>query len=113
MGKRKEPIKKEEKGSKKTTQKQQAKVIEDRTFGLKNKNKSTKVQKFVKSVVQVVKGDKRSEQVIKDKEYKEKMEKKKIQEKEDLIASLFKSVDSIKQQQPKEGIILSSICSLR
>lgn len=32
--------------SKKTEKKKQAKVIEDKTFGLKNKNKSAKVQKY-------------------------------------------------------------------
>lgn len=31
--------------SKKTENKMKAKVVEDKTFGLKNKNKSTKVQK--------------------------------------------------------------------
>jgi hypothetical protein len=31
--------------SKKTENKLKAKVVEDKTFGLKNKNKSTKVQK--------------------------------------------------------------------
>lgn len=29
----------------KTVQKEKAKLVEDKTFGLKNKNKSTKVQK--------------------------------------------------------------------
>ena len=31
--------------SKKTEQKQKEKIVEDKTFGLKNKNKSAKVQK--------------------------------------------------------------------
>jgi hypothetical protein len=35
--------------SKKTVQKQKQKLLEDKTFGLKNKNKSKKVQQFVKS----------------------------------------------------------------
>lgn len=39
-----------EKPSKKNQQKAQAKVIEDRTFGLKNKNKSAKVQTYIKQV---------------------------------------------------------------
>eukprot|EP01022_Parablepharisma_sp_SALTPOND_P019524 TRINITY_DN334_c0_g1_i1.p2 TRINITY_DN334_c0_g1~~TRINITY_DN334_c0_g1_i1.p2 ORF type:complete len:622 (+),score=126.32 TRINITY_DN334_c0_g1_i1:1223-3088(+) len=97
--------KKDDKTSKKTQKKQQEKVIEDKTFGLKNKNKSTKVQKFVKSVAQQVKGvvGKGGEQAQREKEYKEKMEKKKQQEKEQLINSLFNSVSSVKQQQPKEG----------
>lgn len=36
--------------SKKTENKQKAKVVEDLTFGLKNKNKSAKVQQYVKQV---------------------------------------------------------------
>jgi hypothetical protein len=96
--------KKEDKPAKKTTKKAQEKVIEDRTFGLKNKNKSAKVQKFVKSVAQAVKGvPKGGEQAQKEREFKEKAEKKKQIEKDALIASLFKSVANINQQQPKEG----------
>lgn len=42
--------------SKKTEAKAKAKVIEDKTFGLKNKNKSTKVSKYVAQVEAQVKG---------------------------------------------------------
>mmetsp|Transcript_16691 Transcript_16691/g.23195 ORF Transcript_16691/g.23195 Transcript_16691/m.23195 type:complete len:291 (+) Transcript_16691:174-1046(+) len=42
--------KKADKGSKKSEQKKKDKQIEDKTFGLKNKNKSKKVQAFVTSV---------------------------------------------------------------
>jgi zinc finger CCCH domain-containing protein 15 len=38
--------------SKKSVQKVKKKIVEDRTFGLKNKNKSKKVQKFVRQVEQ-------------------------------------------------------------
>jgi hypothetical protein len=38
-----------DKPSKKTIQKKQDQVVEDRTFGLKNKNKSKKVQSFIQS----------------------------------------------------------------
>lgn len=41
--------------SKKTEQKAKDKIIEDRTFGLKNKNKSSKVQKYVQQVAQQIK----------------------------------------------------------
>ena len=45
------PKKKEQKGpSAKTLQKEKNKVIEDKTFGLKNKNKSKAVQNYVKQV---------------------------------------------------------------
>ena len=36
--------------SKKTVQKQKEKIIEDKTFGLKNKNKSSKVQQYIRGV---------------------------------------------------------------
>lgn len=39
-----------QKMSKKNVQKKQNQAIEDRTFGLKNKNKSSKVQKFIQQV---------------------------------------------------------------
>lgn len=39
-----------DKESKKTVLKKAEKVVEDKTFGLKNKNKSKTVQEFVKSV---------------------------------------------------------------
>jgi hypothetical protein len=39
-----------EKPSKKNQLKKQDKSIEDRTFGLKNKNKSSKVQKYISQV---------------------------------------------------------------
>jgi hypothetical protein len=38
------------KSSKKTVEKEKQKIIEDKTFGLKNKNKSKKVEKYIKSV---------------------------------------------------------------
>lgn len=38
--------KKSEKGQLKSLEKQKAKVAEDKTFGLKNKNKSKSVQKY-------------------------------------------------------------------
>ena len=45
------PPKKQQKGpSAKTIQKEKAKIVEDKTFGLKNKNKSKVVQNYVKQV---------------------------------------------------------------
>ena len=83
--------------SKKTEQKQKTKVIEDKTFGLKNKNKSVKVQNFVKSVTaQVMNKNPRggTEKMITE-EYKKKEEKKKEQEQKALLASLFSSISAI------------------
>ena len=42
------------KSSTKTEKRNQAKVIEDKTFGLKNKNKSTTVKKFISTVTKTV-----------------------------------------------------------
>lgn len=55
------PPKKQPKGpSAKTLNKEKAKVVEDKTFGLKNKNKSKVVQNYVKQVAtQVMDGDKK------------------------------------------------------
>jgi len=41
--------------SKKTEQKAKAKIIEDKTFGLKNKNKSAKVNQYIKTLEAQVK----------------------------------------------------------
>ena len=46
--------KKDNEPSKKSEQKAKAQVIEDKTFGLKNKNKSAKVNKYVQQVTQQV-----------------------------------------------------------
>ena len=43
-----------EQKSKKAIKEKQARVVEDATFGLKNKNKSAKVQKFVAQVQKTV-----------------------------------------------------------
>jgi hypothetical protein len=102
--------------SKKAQRKEEERVIQDRTFGLKNKNKSTKVQKFIKGVVLKVKTGgniKGGESAILQRQLQEKNEKKKQEEKQALIDSLFKSVSNIQQQQPKEGEDPKSIlCAL-
>ena len=52
------PQKKQDKGpSAKTVKKEKEKLVEDKTFGLKNKNKSKVVQKYVAGVTnQVMQG---------------------------------------------------------
>ncbi len=52
------PPKKAAGPSKKADDKKKNKIIEDKTFGLKNKNKSKSVQKYVQSVSSQVKGGK-------------------------------------------------------
>lgn len=63
-------------GGKKAEKKAAAKIIEDKTFGLKNKNKSHAVQKYIKGIEQVVK-KKVGLDTDKSREYQEKAEKKK------------------------------------
>jgi len=78
--------------SKKTENKMKAKVVDDKTFGLKNSRKSTKVQNYVKSVTtQILHGDKkggaRGMEEAKHALKKDKAEKDKAAM---LLASLFK-----------------------
>ena len=96
---------KKEGSSKKTEQKQINKVIEDKTFGLKNKNKSKTVQNYVKSVANQVqqKNSKGGEQYQQALEYQKKQDQKKEEEKNNLLASLFKSVTTINQIEAKTG----------
>ena len=88
--------------SKKTIQKHKEKVIEDKTFGLKNKNKSKAVQNYIKSVETQVKGSGKSRQAELDQAYREKAEKKKQREEEAFLASLTNSVKTVKQAEVEE-----------
>lgn len=83
-----------QKESKKTEQKRQDKIIEDKTFGLKNKNKSKAVQSYVKSVAAQVKGQvgKGGESKRVADEFAAKAAQKKDEEKKALLASLFKTI---------------------
>lgn len=74
--------------NKKAEQKKKEKIIEDKTFGLKNKNKSKAVQKYIKGVQTQVQGPKKPSQSEFDK--KKKLEEEK--EREKLEKELFKPV---------------------
>jgi len=50
------PPKKASGPSKKTVEKAKQKVVDDKTFGIKNKNKSKKVEQYIKGVASQVKG---------------------------------------------------------
>jgi hypothetical protein len=75
--------------SKKSENKANAKIIEDKTFGLKNKNKSSKVNKYIQQVEQAVKQKGASRREVDQasllKKRKEEDEKKKAE-----LAQLFK-----------------------
>jgi len=85
--------------SKKTAEKKKEKVIEDKTFGLKNKNKSKAVQNYIKGVEQTVKGVKGSKEALSSQEYEESKLKKKLKEEEAFLNSLSKTVKTIKQAE--------------
>lgn len=52
--------------SKKAEQKAKDKIIEDKTFGLKNKNKSAKVNQYIKQLEATVKGGNSKKAKVKD-----------------------------------------------
>jgi hypothetical protein len=89
--------------SKKVEKKKQDKIIEDKTFGLKNKNKSTQVQKYVKAVESTVKNKGQGGQALLNKEFQDKAEKKKKKEEEAFLNSLMKTVAVIKQKDLSDG----------
>lgn len=97
-GKKNEP-------SKKTADKAKEKIIEDKTFGLKNK-KGTKQQKFIKTVTQQVKqGNQKTsrlEQQQKEEREKKKDEKKKLQ---DELNSLFKPVQTVSKGTDPKSVL--------
>jgi len=98
------PKKKEPPGAnKKTQEKAKAKVVEDKTFGLKNK-KGKKQQTYIKNVAQQVQGNvKASQAEAKPKLSKKDLEKQKLEE----LNELFKPVQ--KQQVVPAGVDPKSV----
>lgn len=85
------------KASSKSEKKEKAKIIEDKTFGLKNKNKSAKVSRYVAQVEAQVKNSgsrnaKREEELARQKKEQKKME-------EAAKAELAKLINPVIQQQ--------------
>jgi hypothetical protein len=89
--------------SKKTIEKEKKKIIEDKTFGLKNKNKSKSVQKQVQQVKNAVNQihDKKAK---KEQEEKEKKRLQKLMEKqrEAELKALFRTVEEKKPEQQQQ-----------
>lgn len=89
--------------SKKSVEKAKAKIIEDKTFGLKNKNRSAKVQQYVQSVSKSVKqgsADQRKKEMENEAKRKLKEEKRLFEEE---MQKLFKSVDDGTAKKKPEG----------
>ncbi|KAG1960083.1 zinc finger CCCH domain-containing protein 15 [Pimephales promelas] len=92
-------------GSKKTQEKKKEKIIEDKTFGLKNK-KGAKQQKFIKAVTQQVKcGQQNARQVAAESEKNKKKEDKKKELSE--LNELFKPV--VAAQKVSKGVDPKSV----
>ena len=88
-----------EKQKKNEEKKKKERIIEDKTFGLKNKNKSAQVQKYIKGVQKQVQGDKVSQVAM----GQSKSDKQKSQADQALLASLFKSLSSIPAENHEES----------
>lgn len=93
---------KQDNSSKKAEAKAKAKIIEDKTFGLKNKNKSSKVNKYIQQVEQQVKSAGNRKAMLADSEAKNALkEKKKAEEaKKAELAALFKPVVQAQKVPP-------------
>ncbi|XP_037283663.1 zinc finger CCCH domain-containing protein 15 [Rhipicephalus microplus] len=94
------PKKKAPEPSKKTEMKKKEKVIEDKTFGLKNK-KGAKTQKFIQQVQHQVKF---GNQPVKKVEAQAKTEKKKA-EAEDLNQLLFRPVQKVEKGADPKSVL--------
>ncbi|KAG2378975.1 hypothetical protein C9374_007613 [Naegleria lovaniensis] len=86
--------------SKKTEQKEKKKIIEDKTFGLKNKNKSKKVQQQIKSIHNTVMQvhDKKVKKELEEKEQK-RLEKLAQKKREQELKDLFRTADDKKEDE--------------
>ncbi|KAF0683420.1 Aste57867_24544 [Aphanomyces stellatus] len=73
--------------SKKTVQKAKEKAVDDKTFGLKNKNKSKNVQNYIKTVTHQVKGTSEREERLKQEAKKAQLAAKAAME--DQMKNLF------------------------
>lgn len=93
------PPKKQNTGEKKAEQKKKDKVAEDKTFGLKNKNKSKAVQKYIASVKQQAKTVHGSRPVN---EHEQRQEKKKDAERAKLLNSLFGNLGILETKKKKK-----------
>ncbi len=71
----------------KTQQKKQKKYLEDKTFGLKNKKKSKKVQNYIKGVKAKV--TQISEKRLIAERYRKKQEKEENERKSKMLAQMF------------------------
>ena len=98
------PPKKKNDGGGKKAEKKVEKIVEDKTFGLKNKNKSKTVQKYIKGVENVARQKAGLGAEDKSAKYHEKKEKKKQKQEEAFLNSLYKQITAVKTQTVPEGV---------
>eukprot|EP00754_Rhynchopus_humris_P010927 Rhum_TRINITY_DN14186_c12_g1::Rhum_TRINITY_DN14186_c12_g1_i1::g.72984::m.72984 len=94
---------KKAKQSAKSENKKKDKIIEDKTFGLKNKNRSKAVQKYVEVVTNSVKSSgSRDQRALDAEREKKKQEKMERQQKELEMKKLYGGVDADKDKKKKK-----------
>ncbi|KNH04652.1 hypothetical protein XU18_2558 [Perkinsela sp. CCAP 1560/4] len=87
----------------KQARKKQEKIIEDKTFGLKNKNKSKSVQKYIASMTQSLSHSNNPEMKRKMQEAENRRKMKEAKEQgERELAKLFREVNKEKKDDQKE-----------
>eukprot|EP00735_Rhodelphis_limneticus_P009375 TRINITY_DN2718_c0_g1::TRINITY_DN2718_c0_g1_i1::g.27567::m.27567 TRINITY_DN2718_c0_g1::TRINITY_DN2718_c0_g1_i1::g.27567 ORF type:complete len:416 (-),score=154.78,sp/Q0JHZ2/C3H11_ORYSJ/46.93/7e-83,zf-CCCH/PF00642.19/1.5e-05,zf-CCCH/PF00642.19/1.3e+03,zf-CCCH/PF00642.19/1.1e+03,zf-CCCH_2/PF14608.1/1.4,zf-CCCH_2/PF14608.1/74 TRINITY_DN2718_c0_g1_i1:670-1848(-) len=82
---------KKDNGQKKAEMKKKEKAVEDKTFGLKNKNKSKKVAAFIKTVTSAAQGTDKERLKEKARQDALKAEKEAEKQRQKEVASLFKT----------------------
>ncbi|KAJ2724474.1 Translation machinery-associated protein 46, partial [Coemansia sp. Benny D115] len=93
------PPKKQNTASKKTENKAKQKAIEDKTFGLKNKNKSAKVNRYVQQVEkQVMSGGNPNSRKAEQDRQQQLQKQKEDKKKQDELAEIFKPI--VQQKVP-------------
>ena len=98
-----------DKGNKKQEKKMAEKIIEDKTFGLKNKNKSTAVKKKIKGIENMARQKVGLGVEDKSAMYREKAEKKKQKEEDAFMNSLLRQVQAVKKQEVPEGELAKNV----
>lgn len=86
--------------STKSEQKRKDKLLEDKTFGLKNKNKSKNVQKYIAEVTKQVKGANTRVDRLKERE------KSNVKKNKELMDETMKNIFAAAIIQPKVGFFL-------
>lgn len=78
----------------KKSEKEKLKIVEDKTFGLKNKNKSKSVQRYIKGVQQQVFQDNKKK---KDEEKKKEKDKEKLNQQKLLLQDIYQKTEKVKK----------------